>query len=310
MQSSSQLFPVTLTATEMAADLYEDVYLMNPGISPDTTVRIAVTRVRDPAWEGERVPVVLLHREFQNKRQWLSPNGEGLAGLLARYGFDVWLPEMRGHGMSPNNRDWALGHIALLAQEDLPPVQRFVEEQSGMPPAWLGQGLGARLLAYAMLNNHRFLRLVPAAVFVDPGRGDGHWTQAEVTLSERLGLRRRQRFLGGLHGWGPEDEPSALFRDLYRSQKHYRRGRGHPTHEGLRVIRCPGLVVAVEDDEASVFSFARNLGGQIRHTLGMRKDEHVGPGTLSQGSLSPALQGDIRAWLDEQMRGMQPERLD
>lgn len=309
MQSSSRLFPVTLSATEMAADLYEDVYLMNPGVSPDTTVRIAVTRVRDPAWEGERVPVVLLHRAFQNKRQWLSPNGEGLAGLLARYGFDVWLPEMRGHGMSPRNRDWALGHIALLAEEDLPPIQRFVEEQSGVPPAWLGQGLGARLLAHAMINNHRFLRLVPAAVFVDPGRADSHWTESEVTLSERLGLRRRQRFLGGLHGWGPEDEPSALFRDLYRSQKRYRRGKRHPTHEGLRVIRCPGLVVAIDDDADTVYRFARNLGGPIRHTLGTQKGENPGAGA-SQGVLGPALQGDIRAWLDEQMRGMQPDSLD
>lgn len=308
MQSSSRLFPVTLSATEMATDLYEDVYLLNPGVSPDPSVRIAVTRVRDPAWQGTRVPVVLLHREFQNKRQWLSSGGEGLAALLARYGFDVWLPEMRGHGMSPRNRDWSQGHIGLLAEEDLPPVQRFVEEQCGAPPAWLGQGVGARLLAYAMINHHRFLRLVPAVVFVDPGRAGFHWTESQATFGEKLGLRRRQRFLGGLHGWGPEDEPSALFRDLYRSQKRYRRGKGHPTHEGLRVIRCPALVVAIEDDTDTVHSFAGDLGGQIRHTLSPRHDGRSS--TTGQGTLGTAVQDDIRAWLTEHTRNLRADSVD
>lgn len=308
MQSSSRLFPVTLTATDMAADLYEDVYLLNPGVSPDPSVRIAVTRIRDPAWEGARFPMVLLHREFQNKRQWLSPGGQGLAAHLARYGFDVWLVEMRGHGMSPRNRDWAMGHIALLAEEDLPPVQRFVEEQSGRPPAWLGQGIGARLLAYAMIHNVRFMRRVPAVVFVDPGRADSHWTESRLSLGERLRLRHRQRFLGGLHGWGPEDEPNALFQDLYRSQKRFRRGKGHPTHEGLRIIRCPGLVVGVEDDEDTVYSFARNLGGQVRHTLGPRDRGRRCVG--GQDSLGTALQDDIRAWLSEQTRDWRADSID
>lgn len=308
MQSSSRLFPVTLLATEMAADLYEDVYLLNPGVSLDSSVRVAVTRVRDPAWQGRRVPVVLIHREFQNKRQWLSPGGEGLAALLARYGFDVWLTEMRGHGMSPRNRDWAQGYIGLLAEEDLLPVQRFVEEQSGVPPAWLGQGLGARLMAYAMINHQRFLRLVPAAVFVDPGRAGSHWTESQATLGEKLGLRRRQRFLGGLHGWGPEDEPGALFRDLYRSQKRYRKGNGHPTHEGLRVIRCPGLVVGVEDDTDTVRSFAGNLGSQVRHTLSPRNDGRSS--ATDQGTPGTAVQDDIRAWLAEHTRNLRADSVD
>jgi len=86
MQSSSRLFPVTLSATEMAGKLYEDVYHMKPGVSSDPTVRLAVTRVRDPAWQGERFPVVLLHSEFHNRRLWLTPQGRALRGFWRAMG--------------------------------------------------------------------------------------------------------------------------------------------------------------------------------------------------------------------------------
>lgn len=305
MQSSSRLFPVTLSATEMAGELYEDVYHMNPGVSPDPTLRLAVTRVRDPAWQGDRFPLVLLHSEFHNRRLWLSPQGEGFAGLLARYGFDVWLPEMRGHGLSPKNRDWAQGHVSLLAEEDLPPVHQFVAEQSGQEPAWVGQGLGSRLLAHVMVHNHQLLRRIPAAVFIDPGSPGSHWTNRVMSVFERMKLGRHERVSGPRRHWGPEDEPSSILRDIYRSQRRYRRGRPHPIYDGLRVIRCPTLSVALADDEEAR-NFAGMLGGQVRQTLSASQYE---PSRPSEGvsTLSPALQNDMRAWLDEACRAAQPQ---
>lgn len=305
MQSSSRLFPVTLSATEMAGELYEDVYHMNPGVSPDPTVRLAVTRVRDPAWQGDRFPVVLLHSEFHNRRLWLSPQGEGFGGLLARYGFDVWLPEMRGHGLSPENRDWAKGHVSLLAEEDLPPVHRFVAEQSGNEPAWVGQGLGARLIAHAMIHNHQLLRVIPGAIFIDPGNPRSHWTNRVMSFFERLNLGRHDRVSGPRRNWGPEYEPSAMLRDIHRSQKRYRRGKAHPIYDGLRVIRCPTLSVALDDDEEAR-SFAGLLGGQIRQTLFASRYE-MARRNEGASALVPAMQNDMRAWLDEVCRVSQTE---
>lgn len=300
MQSSSRLFPVTLAATEMAAELYEDVYLMNPGVSPDPTVRIAATRVRDPAWQGMRFPLVLVHSEFSNRRQWLAPQGEGFAGLLARYGFDVWLPEMRGHGLSPGNRNWASGHVALLAEEDFVPIHRFVDEQSGLEPVWVGQGLGALLLAHAMVHNQKLLRSIPGVIFIEPGSPVSHWTARELSFFERLNLSRHDRISGPRRNWGPEDEPSTLFRDLYRTQRRCRRGRSHPVYDGLRMVRCPSLTVSLDhDDEAR--EFASRLGGQIRQTLFAARYESEGS-HKGAGVLTPAIQNDIRAWLDDVSR--------
>ena len=84
MQSSSALFPVALHSAELRGDLAEDVYLLKPGNSPDSSVTLALTRVGlagQQACRGE--PVVLLHGSFSNRRFWLSPRGIGLAAFRA-----------------------------------------------------------------------------------------------------------------------------------------------------------------------------------------------------------------------------------
>ncbi|EPN67992.1 esterase/lipase/thioesterase family protein, partial [Pseudomonas syringae pv. actinidiae ICMP 19079] len=101
MQSSSQLFPVALISAERRGDLVEDVYRLKPANSPDPSVELVVTRlglVDQPATRG--APVILLHGSFSNRRFWYSPKGIGLGPYLARAGYDVWIPEMRGHGLS------------------------------------------------------------------------------------------------------------------------------------------------------------------------------------------------------------------
>ena len=52
------------------------------------------------------VPVILLHGSFSNRRFWFSPKGLGLGAYLTRLGFDVWIPEMRGHGLSQRNEEY------------------------------------------------------------------------------------------------------------------------------------------------------------------------------------------------------------
>ena len=110
MQSSSNLFPVALISAERRGDLSEDVYRLKPGNSPDGTVELAVTRLGlADAPESRGIPVILLHGSFSNRRFWYSPKGIGLGAYLARQGFDVWVPEMRGHGLSKRNQDYEIG---------------------------------------------------------------------------------------------------------------------------------------------------------------------------------------------------------
>ena len=151
MQSSSNLFPVALISAERRGDLSEDVYRLKPGNSPDGTVELAVTRLglADVA-QSRGIPVVLVHGSFSNRRFWYSPKGIGLGAYLARQGFDVWIPEMRGHGLSRRNQDYARNRVADYARYDLPAIAAFVREQSAQVPHWIGHSLGGTTLAAAL----------------------------------------------------------------------------------------------------------------------------------------------------------------
>ena len=151
MQSSSSLFPVALLSAERRGDLSEDVYRIKAGNSPDRSVELAVTRLglADQS-EVRGTPVILLHGSFSNRRFWYSPKGIGLGAYLARAGFDVWIPEMRGHGLSPRNREYRHNRVADYARYDLPVIAAFVSEQCGRAAHWIGHSLGGTTLAAAL----------------------------------------------------------------------------------------------------------------------------------------------------------------
>lgn len=211
MQSSSQLFPVALVSAELRGDLTEDVYRLKPNNSPDSSVELAVTRLGRS--EGRRgVPVVLLHGSFSNRRFWYSPKGIGLGAHLARAGFDVWIPEMRGHGLSPRNADYDRNRVADYARFDLPSIASFVVEQSGQAPHWVGHSLGGVTLAAALGGGYLDERQAASAVLCGSQVSRTYWPLKlpPVTWGGRFLLKR----MGGLSGSrlkrGPEDEPLGL----------------------------------------------------------------------------------------------------
>lgn len=262
MLSSSQLFPVSLMRADFAGPLAEDVYQLNPGISPDISVRVAVTRVTDPAWEGPRRPVILLHSEFHNRRQWLSPEGRGFAARLAGEGFDVWLPEMRGHGLSPVNTHWSSNTLSSMALEDWPALHAFVTEQSGLAPVWLGVGVGGLSLSYSFIQ---VPEIGDAAGLVLVDCPTGHWFPglSELSLKQRWLARRRGYVDGPALNWGMEREPWALFAEL-REWHRRRKGGQHPIMDHLRAVKVRSLVVAAHEDGTRARALQGRLGGLSR----------------------------------------------
>ena len=133
MQSSSELFPVALISAEFRGDLSEDVYRLKPGNSPDASVELALTRLGRAGQENQRgVPVILLPGSFSNRRFWYSPKGIGLGPYLARAGFDVWIAEMRGQGLSPRNRAYRHNKVSDYVRYDLPAIAAVARE-AGVP---------------------------------------------------------------------------------------------------------------------------------------------------------------------------------
>lgn len=306
MNSSSRLFPVSLMKAEFAGKLNEDVYQLNPRVSPDLTVRVTVTRVTDPAWEGRRTPIVLLHSEYHNRRQWLTPEGTGVAARLAERGYDVWLPEMRGHGLSPLNKHWSSNTLSAIALEDWPPLQSFVAEQSGMAPLWLGLGLGGLGLSYALIHMSAMHSGAAGIVLVDTATAHWHQELRNLNVKQRWSISRRGYADGQILNWGPEREPWTLFSEL--QQWHaLRKAEQHPVWDQLRAIKVPSLVVGIRDDEADTRALQGRLGGAQKELMVVHgKPERMRAGPL--GSNETEL--SILDWLDAVKRSSSPAELD
>ncbi|MBJ9977225.1 alpha/beta fold hydrolase [Pseudomonas sp. S75] len=253
MQSSSTLFPVALLSAERRGDLSEDVYRIKAANSPDPSVELAVTRLGladRPVAQG--VPVILVHGSFSNRRFWYSPKGLGLGAHLARAGFDVWIPEMRGHGLSPRNRQWRTNRVADYAAFDLPVIGAFVRETSGQVPHWLGHSLGGITLVAALGGGHLDSASVASVALFGTQVSRRYWPLKLPPLEwgARLLLKRLAQLSGPRLKRGPEDEPIGLALEALRWHGLFGRFgvKGRDWWAGLTEVRVPLLAAAATAD--------------------------------------------------------------
>lgn len=216
MKSSSQLFPVSLLRADVLGDLTEDVYLVKHNRDPDKSVQIAVSHLglRSRSTAGQ--PVILLHGSFSNRGFWLSAKGDGLARHLLEQGFDVWLMEMRGHGLSPRNQDYLTNTLERYVLSDIPAVNAFVNEKSGRAPVWVGHSLGGVVVASAVAagqlpaDSCAGMALLGAQAVRRPLY---QWIPLAGPLM-RLMVRMRGELDGRKMQIGPENEPMGLINEF------------------------------------------------------------------------------------------------
>lgn len=268
MQSSSHLFPVALLSAERRGDLSEDVYRIKAANSPDPSVELAVTRLGladQPRARG--LPVILLHGSFSNRRFWFSPRGIGLGATLARAGFDVWIPEMRGHGLSPRNHAYRHNRVADYARYDLPVLGAFVHEQSGQKPHWLGHSLGGITLAAALGGDYLPDAHV-ASVALFGSQVSRTWWPLKIPPVEwggRLLLKRFAHISGSRLKRGPEDEPIGLALEVMRWNGLFGgfRDRDRDWWAGLAQVQVPLLAAAGTGDHQDPVWACRKLFDQF-----------------------------------------------
>lgn len=273
MQSSSELFPVALVSAELRRDLTEDIYLLKPNNSPDLSVELAVTRLGLLHREAQRgVPVILVHGSFSNRRFWYSPKGIGLGPHLVRAAFDVWIVEMRGHGLSPRNQDYARNRVADYAHYDLPALAAFVTEQTGRAPHWVGHSLGGITLAAALGGGHLATTQVASLVMLGSQVSQGHWLLKcpPVEWLARGVFGRSGELSGPRWRRGPESEPAGVVLESLRWHGLFGRfGEGRTDWSaGLADVQAPVLALAGDGDRqdppAACFALAERFGGPIR----------------------------------------------
>lgn len=253
MQSSSELFPVALMSAELRGDLSEDVYRLKPGNSPDFSVELALTRLGMAGHEDLRgPPVILLHGSFSNRRFWYSPRCIGLAPYLVRAGFDVWIAEMRGHGLSPRNLAYRYNAVADYARYDLPAIGAFVAEMNPQPVHWIGHSLGGLTLAAALGGGYLQQAHVAGVAVFGAEVSRRYWSLKvpPVEWLARLLLKRFAVLSGSRLKRGPEDEPIGIALETLRWHRLFGRfgDAERDWWAGLNEVRIPVLAVAGEGD--------------------------------------------------------------
>lgn len=253
MQSSSELFPVALIGAELRGDLSEDIYRLKPGNSPDRSVELALTRLGRAGYEHTRgVPVILIPGSFSNRRFWFSPKGIGLGAYLARAGFDVWIAEMRGHGLSPRNRDYSRNTVSDYVRYDLPAIADFIHELNPQKAHWLGHSLGGIILAGALGGHYLDEAKIASGALFGSQISRVYWPLKLPPLewTARLLLKRFSVLSGARLKRGPEDEPIGLVVESLRWHGLFGRFGDAKRNwwAGLAEVRVPVLAVAALGD--------------------------------------------------------------
>lgn len=96
-------------------------------------------------------PVLMIHGSIENGRIFYSTSGKGLAPYLAKNGYDVFVVDLRGRGLStpPINKHSKHGHREIL-QYDFPAYINKIKEIKGdVPQHWIAHSWGGvMILAY------------------------------------------------------------------------------------------------------------------------------------------------------------------
>ncbi|MCP5325702.1 MAG: alpha/beta fold hydrolase [Oceanospirillaceae bacterium] len=261
MKSSSSLFPVALMRADDHDGIAEDTYLLKPNNSPDRSVQIALTRLTYSGQPGKGMPVIMVHGSFSNRSFWLSNSGKGLAMHLLEQGFDPWMLDLRGHGDSPVNKQYAQNCVEDYARFDLPAVQAFVAEQTGQAVTWLGHSYGGVTIATALASHSLDLPSVAGVVLI--GSQVTRFPLALrlplVRLFARMYLRMRGQVTDAR---GPEAEPAGVAREFARWAGWFagwRPKKGTKFKLALKEVDLPLLAVAAAADKGDPAKHCQKL---------------------------------------------------
>ena len=266
MKSSSELFPVTLFKADVIEDLTDDVYLIKHGLDDDKSVQVALSHlgIYGQSSKGNQ-PIVLVHGSFTNRRFWLSPQGVGFARYLVEAGYDVWMMEMRGHGLSPRNVNFKENNIERYSSSDVPAINDFIIEQTGMKPVWLGHSLGGVLISTAIAAGTLPQSNVAGIALLGTQVMRRRWFLRIpfVTSLGKLWFTLNPEMDGRKLKIGPENEPSGVAKEYLRwlglfGQWSFKNDKT-PLLSNWQTVDIPVLAMVGKNDQSDPAKYCRRF---------------------------------------------------
>jgi poly(3-hydroxyalkanoate) synthetase len=195
----------------------------------------------------------MIHGSFSNRGFWLSRKGKGFAAYLVKEGYDVWLMDVRGHGLSPFNDQYNSNNVESYAKFDIPAVNDFVCEQTQKKPQWVGHSLGGLTIATAIAGGYLAEDKINGVITFGTQASLLHWSLKIplATTVAKAGVKFMKSISGVALRIGPEDEPKGIAYEQFRWFGLFRRWKGGDGQEywkNLSQVAVPWLsVIAAQD---------------------------------------------------------------
>lgn len=222
-------------------------------IMTDDHAELAVGRIRKENRDGHFTPVILLHGNYSKRNFWLSDKGVGFGAHLAEAGFDVWIPELRGHGLSPKGDNFSGITADDQIRYDLPAIDRLVREKNSRPLFWAGHSFGGLIILAAfsagVIGQNNVAGVVTFSSQIS--KGEVFLKIPPLAWVMKLSLKMMGYFPAPALKLGPEIESAGTMIELIRWKELGGRwvdSRGFCYWDGIPDIKAPILSIAAAAD--------------------------------------------------------------
>ena len=153
---------------------------------------------------GSGSPAFLVHGAIENGRIFYSQTGKGLAPYLQQLGYDVYVLDQRGRGLSVPAADRSADYGQLESiTEDLPAVAAFIQaRRPGHQQVWISHSWGGVLQMSCLARHPQLIEQVAALVHFAVKRSISVWSLERFTKLE-LGWKRLFPLVSAVLGYLP-----------------------------------------------------------------------------------------------------------
>lgn len=282
----------TVTPIKSESQKLGDISVKVHWIQTKDNAEIAVSHIEQKNHQGKSLPIILLHGTYSMRNFWISPKGIGLGTYLANNGFDIWIPELRGHGLSPKGKNFSSITAEQQIRFDIPAIQDFVYHQTQTPVTWICHSFGGVYLLASL--SCKWLDQEPIRGILTFGsqisKGEQFLKIPPLAWLCKVILKMLGNFPAPFFGMGPEVEAAGAMIEVIQWKKF--RGKwvnseGISYWEGLKQIQIPVSCFAAaadKNDPPEGCEILHNHIGSKRKTFtilgektGFSKDyDHVG----------------------------------
>ncbi len=277
--------------------------------------RLTLSRIKPRNEQPLSIPVILIHGSYATRSFWISPKGIGLGVYLADQGFDVWIPELRGHGLSPKGESFSEITAEDQIRYDLPAIADAVFNITGTPAFWVGHSFGGLFILAALsvnwLNQDRVLSLVTFGSQIS--LGDRYLKIPPVAWTLSTLLRVIGNFPAPKFGLGSEIESAGTMIETIRWKKFrgkWTNSEGDSYWDGLENIKIPVMTYAAANDKndppAGCRKIHKRLGSPDKMFMVLGKDtgfskDYDHAGMVVSRQAQEEVWPDLAGWLKDRI---------